>query len=146
MPKHIAVTDEKGEARFDVPPGIYTFSVEAEGFEPVRKTAEIGRDETKVTVTLRSITKGYIAIDNVRLRGLIRASTNFWEIGKCVKESERLVALSSTKLKKFAAKQFEKTTRLAQSRIESLRKTESSASVSLGLKGVSFSKSEKKHV
>jgi hypothetical protein len=144
LPRRVAVTDEKGEARFDVPPGVYTFGVEAEGYEPIQKTLQVGVKETKATLMLKPMTKGFLTLDNVRLRGLIRASSDVWEIGRQVKHSEGLIKLSPVNLRKFATKQFEKTAKLAQSRTEELRRLESSTAISFGPKGVAFSRHEKK--
>ena len=145
--RHLAVmsiTDENGMARFDLPPGIGTFSIEKEGCEPVHQTVRITNQDQQFNVVLRPITKGFISLENVRLRGLIRSSSHYREVRRYLQQSEHLIFLASQKLKKCATNQFDKTSKVARGRIEELRRIESSIKMEIGHTRVGLSKSEKK--
>ncbi len=141
------ITDEKGRVRFDdMPPGIYTVTVEAEGSEPVERKIQVKspEDDVSLNINLKPITTGFLALQNKRLRALILSSTDMLRVGAYVSESERLIKLSSPGLRKYATSQFEKTSESARRRIEELRKLESSVSVGIGPTGLKFSKRVKK--
>ncbi len=139
-----AVTDKDGIGRLNLPAGIGTVTVEAQGNEPARRVLQVTDDDQEITMTLRPITKGFISRENERLRGLIRFSTNHHQITSCAKENEHLIDLASDGIKRDATRRFSKTSKLAQRRIEELRRLESSLSISIKQDGVEFSKSERK--
>lgn len=58
----MGITDKEGRVRFDdMPPGIYTMTVEAEGSEPVEKMIQIKRpeDQVSLSIKLKSMTTGF---------------------------------------------------------------------------------------
>lgn len=122
MGRHVilrSVTDENGMARFDLPPGIGTVSIEGEGFEPAHQVVRVTNEDKQFNLVLRQITKGFIKLENVRLRGLIRFSAHYREIRRYVKESEHVIRLASPKFKKHATKQFHETSMVAHKRMGS---------------------------
>ena len=147
MPHRVGVTDKDGKVRFDnLRPGVYTFSVESEGYEPVEKLLEIKseKDEAAVAMTLKPITKGFLNLQSSRLRGLVRSASSIPQVGQFVRESEHLIKLAPAQLKKDAARQFERVSRLAMKRIDDLRKRESSTLVGIGPSGLKVSRTVKK--
>ncbi len=147
MNRHLvvrSVTDENGMASFDLPPGVGTFSIEKEGCEPAHRVVRITNQDQQFSVVLRPITKGFISLENVRLRGLIRSSSHHREVRRYLRASEHLILLASQKLKKRATKQFDETSKLAHGRMEELRRIESSFDIEIGRTRVGVSKSEKK--
>lgn len=139
------ITDEQGNVKFELSPGVYHFSVEAEGYEPCDVATQLGDTDRHVTLAMKPITKEYIQRENGKIRSLIRQSVNILEVGELVKKSDHLVKLSTSRLKDYATKQLRSISKVAKKRIEELRTVKSSLSFGVGPYGLSFTKeSEKK--
>ena len=142
-----AVTDAEGKFKLEnIHPGIWTASADIEGFEPLRQTIEVRPDSAKndYTFVVKPISKGYIKLQNDKLRGRIRASKALVDVTTQVRESEHLIELASASLKKFATREFHKVSTMAERKMDDLRKVDSSTSVEFGLKGFAVRRRVKK--
>jgi hypothetical protein len=138
------VTYEKGNYIVDLRPGVYDVQIEKEGYAIVKQSIQVSDESKSINIAMHCISKGYIKIENERLRSAIRSSTNIGQITNLAKLADHVVDLASRELKKFANKQSDKTSKHAHKRIEEIRKLEGSLSFRAGSDSIEFSKSEKK--
>lgn len=139
-----AISDEKGIARMNLPPGIYNFVVKKEGYEPYPISVQIGIDDKEITIQMKPITDHYIQLENKRIRVLIEQSSNIIDIGELVQESEQLIQLSTAQLKELATRHFRRISRIARKRVNELRTTESAFAFVAGPGGVGIGRYTKK--
>ena len=117
------ITDEEGKYQFNLrslKPGRYTFTVVYEGNEKYKPVEA----STVITITPDVSTKKAIKEYNKILRFSIISSNNIFKIKECVEWSRTALELCSKKLKKCALKEFEKTAKKANRRINDLRTIE----------------------
>lgn len=136
-------TDAQG--KFSIPvriikPGRYTLRFRFPGDEKYAP-AEATR---AVMVLPDTSSKGAIKLENARLRASIRSSTDLEVIQETEKWSQAISRLAPPNLRKYALKEYEKTSRLVAKRIEQLRLTESSFGLNVSKSGFSVKKETKK--